>query len=222
MANLKFLFFALIIYLSTVQCYTQNNSLSIAAYGGQNYSSMRGTSYIDDNHTIKTGFLGGLLVNYKISDIISFQTELVFERKGSSSDGYEIKDIDNYSLGFLYGGDYHYDYLKIPILLNLSIGRNLIFSLNAGTYFSYLVNQNDDYSSVVFSNEQNMYPAKSLDFGIVTGLGLEIPLNNNVSMLFEGRNNFGLFDIGDIPAFYDHGSIKHNSIVITGGLKYHL
>ena len=220
MKNGKHIFFAVVICFITNQSYTQNSLFSIGAFGGQNFSTMRGTSYIDDNHTNKTGFTGGLTFNYQINDILSFQPEIVFERKGSTAPSYEIRDLEGYSLGFLYGGDYHYDYLTIPLLLNVSIGKNLKLFVNLGSYLSYLINQTDDYSTVVIGNTNNMYPAKSFDFGIVTGIGFEIPLNENVSLFFEGRNNLGLLDIGDIPSFYDHGPIKHNSIAIMGGLKY--
>jgi len=225
MEILRFLVLLIIIQSSALESvFTQNSSLSIGAFGGLNNSSMRGTKYIDDNHTSKIGFTGGISLNFKINDFISFQPEMIFERKGSSSQDYEIliRDFNNSLVpGGIFGGDFHYDYLTIPLLLKISTLSNPRLFVNIGSYFSYLVNQTNHYGLISHSNSSDFtYPAKPFDFGIVTGIGIEIPLNKNVIFSFEGRNNLGLFDIGDIPAYYDFGSIKHNSFAIIVALKH--
>lgn len=196
----------------------QDSSISIGVSGGQNYNTMRGTPFFDEYHKTKTGFLGGFYLSYKITKNIKIRTELLYEIKGSSAEIYNLTDIEGFSIG-LYRGDFHYEYLSLPLLFNPTFGNNLRIFANVGPYFSFLIMQKDDMG-VTVTESAPLYPAKSMDFGLITGLGILIPLNENVSISIEGRNSLGLFDIGDIPVFYDHGAIKHNSIGVIGSLIY--
>lgn len=197
----------------------QDNSISIGVLGGQNYSTMRGTPFFDEFHESKTGFLGGLYISYNFGNFLNFRTELLYELKGSSSAIYQLNDIDGYPMG-TYGGDFHYEYISVPMLFNPIYGNNLKVFANIGPYFSYLYRQEDVASSIVISKIPPIYPAKLFDIGLISGLGFLIPLNQNVSISIEGRNSLGLIDIGDIPERYDHGAIKNNSFGVIGSLLY--
>ena len=60
------------------------------------------------------------------------------------------------------------------------------------------------------------YLANKFDFGLSTGLGVDIPISGSIILKIEVRNNLGL-----LP-FWEVGDAKPNSIVLIFRLNYRL
>ncbi len=189
--------------------------------GGPGLTSMRGNSVLESTRESGFGFSGAFFFQRNTAGILSFRTNLAYERKGSSWSG-PVTDDQGNSLGQM-TAHFNYDYLTVPLLVRASFGNKIRFFVNAGPYFSYLVNQTNvfkgDQIKTVKQDETFLY--KRYDIGITTGAGVAVPVGTKLSINFEVRNNLGLFDISVFPTPH-YAPIKHNSTHFLFGVGYTL
>jgi hypothetical protein len=135
----------------------------------------------------KTGFAGGIFLDWGITPLFGIQPELLYVQDGSKTDFLEV----DWQLKF--------NYLQVPVLakVDLPIGGTLIPVLYAGPYVSLLLDSKltleaDNNSATVGLTDYT----KSYDAGFVFGAGLEFGVGPG-KMTLEGRYNLGLTEIDD-------------------------
>ncbi|WP_297831253.1 porin family protein [uncultured Rikenella sp.] len=104
---------------------------------GMNVSSMTKTTY--SKARIRGSF--GLMVGYKINDLIGLQAEALYSLQGSKVDNNE-KDI------------YSYNYVKIPVLAKVYLIGGL--NLEAGVAFNWLVKAQQKWNSSSYDTNGNV------------------------------------------------------------------
>lgn len=154
--------------------------------GGVNIANIYGEDPGDETDS-KTGFAGGIFVDWGITPLFGIQPELLYVQNGSRSD--------------FFGGDLFlkFNYLQVPVLakVDLPVGGSLIPVLYAGGYASLLL---DSKLVAEVEGEGGTLGlkdyTKSYDAGLVFGVALDFSAGTG-TMTIEGRYNLGMVEIDD-------------------------
>jgi hypothetical protein len=209
----------LAITLSTT-AFAQDYKYELGMQGGPNLTKMRFTftALQSTTHPQVAGG-GGLFLQYNINKTFSLRIDPTLDRLATTSGKNALTDANGNIIRYddLH---YHYDYLSIPLLFRAGIGHKVRYFLNIGPSFNFLLNQKliiKGYDpKPIITNNTNQYQA--FNFGIVTGLGIAIPIKERFSLSFELRNNYGLSNINKNTD--KSFSIKTNSTSLLIGFAY--
>jgi len=141
---------------------------------GFNFAQFDGDDVESDDIEYNTGVIFGVSYDHYFSDKWSLKARLNYDQKGA-------KDA---SLGNL-----NLNYITVPINANWHFGKRKRWFLNFGPYVGFLVSANALGLDVKDS-------VKSTDFGFNTGIGIKIPMGNNLHFFIEssGQSGFGTVD----------------------------
>ena len=198
----------------------QTNKFEVGLEMGPSLISLRGNDILENHKDLSFGFSSGLTFQYNFPKFLSIRTNISFERKGLTTKGMATDEYGN-EIGEI---TFHsnFNYLTVPLLGRLTIGKKIKFFVNAGPYVGYLIKQKDvteafgDNPKTETDNTDNF---EKLDFGITTGLGASFPIYNRLLISLEIRNNLGLTNISSVPVVND-GVIKTNSTNFLIGVAY--
>lgn len=213
-----------LVFLLPVLMLAQVGKYALGIEGGPSLISMRGNPANDTINSPAISFAGGIFFQYPLQKIISIRANLVFERKGAvafgeiwvTDDDGNIKGVSKYNVHT------NFDYLSTSVLLRATFGKKIRYFVSAGPYFGYLTKltfsaKYSDFfpdSTIVDSNF-----TKRFDTGVVTGLGISVPVTKKNSISCELRNNLGLYDLSKSPAT---GKLKTNSTNFLISFSYML
>ena len=147
-----------------------------------------------DNHF---GFQAGGFANIGVSDLISFQPELLYSQKGAQS-----KDSD---MGFTAESKTTFHYIDVPLLLHVN-ADGLFFE--AGPQLGFLAGQKSKTTVSGNGMSRSMESTETdglrkLDIGYIAGLGYQL----------ESGLSFGVRYNGGITSLADEGDAKvRNSV----------
>lgn len=218
MKHLSILFTAIFLsYFSTAQ----DCKFELGLQGGPNLTNMRYESYlIQSNRYPQIAGMGGLFVQYNISNMFALRMDPAFERLANNSGEINYTDPSGNIIGT---GiiRFHYDYVTVPVLLRACIGNKIKYFLNAGPSLSFLLGQKtitDSPRGNSTTTNTNNY--KTLNFGLTGGIGMAIPIKEKFSLSFELRNNYGLSNI--YVSSSSNSAIKTNATSLLVGFSYKL
>ncbi len=127
------------------------------------------------------GFNAGASGDFYFSDRWSFKAKMIFDQKGWSGDD---------PFGELGAGDYHLNYLTIPLMANWHFGKTRNWYLNAGPYAGFLMSASQS------TNNADIKPRfNSTDFGLAFGIGVKFPIAQNAKLFLEYDGQSGLSNI---------------------------
>ncbi len=153
---------------------------------------------------LKSNFLAGLLIGggieFDISKNVAIEIDALYFQKGSTIIADEVI-ISNYDLSEL----------SFPILIKIKPSSGLPAYLLGGGELSFILTHELDGTNITED-------AKTLDYGLVAGGGVEIKLKNSIVYL-EGRYHLGLKNITKTTWPWQIESIKPNAIVLLWGIK---
>jgi hypothetical protein len=155
----------------------------------------------DVNLDSRTTFTGGAFANFQLGETFFVQPELLYAPKGAkeSEAGTEAT--------------FELDYFEIPLLLGAEfpIGDGLTPHVFAGPEVAFeigcQITGEEGGVSASFDCEDFGLETKSVDFGLVFGAGVGIPLGG-FELVIDGRYDLGLTDIDDSD---DEGSAKNRA-----------
>ncbi|MBV9962943.1 MAG: PorT family protein [Parafilimonas sp.] len=168
-------------FVLTISAAVSAQSLHIGAKVGANLGKIDGESFKNE---YKIGYLLGAYVDLGIGKSWGIEPELLFSQTNATIDS-GWKAIYQDAPSSVIGSKAHFNYLSVPILLNLNAGKLLTFQL--GPQFSILMNKD----SKLTTNVGNA--VKSGDLAAVLGARLNIGAINAFA-----RYNIGLNKINDI------------------------
>jgi hypothetical protein len=216
--NMKRLAFLFTIVLLSVIVKGQNGVIEVGFEGAPSISFLRGNEILSNNSKLRIGFSCGFFFQYNISRRFSLRSIIAFEQKGSS---YSFTNIDTNGYSTVIKGYSNFNYITIPILFRTTFGDKLKFFMDIGPFVGYLISQKNIYKNDFYAPASTYSQYIPFDLGLSCGLGVEIPVTNNLLISCEIRDNLGLLNIGK-GEVYNDGSIKTNSTNLLIGFAYKL
>ena len=165
---------------------------------GGNRVSYVGNTLLNPDVDIKSLYPSnvGISLKYNISNLISLNTNLMYQTKGAKLNSTEIVG----GFGVLeYSSKLKNYYITLPIITKFNFNND--FSLNAGIYSSYLIEIIQEVSvkgtdidffeiNQLTDNQNNGY--QRFDFGLILGNGFSYALNNKTHFTFDANLEYGL------------------------------
>lgn len=176
------------IMLLSVTTVLQAQSIRFGIKGGANFANQNGDTppEFESKESI-TSYHVGLVSEIKLVDRFAIQPELLYSTQGAS-----YKNIDEEFKNEL-------GYLSIPVLAKIYLSESL--SLELGPQASFLLS---DRKNVDFGD------AKTFEFGVVGGLGLNITKN----LFVQARYGLGLTEASK------EADIKNSTIQLSAGIMF--
>ena len=179
--------------------------LSIATLGGDDAGD------VDS----RTGLNVGGFLNVPVAGIVGVQLGAGFTEKGSQET----------ELGVDW--EFALDYFEVPLLLTLSppMTGNVGFHFLIGPALSFRASctasgrQGGVQVSLDCKHPDIGAPLKSFDLGAMAGVGLEIGVASNISLVIDGFYNLGLTKIDDSGVDDD---VKNRALSVLAGLSFSL
>ena len=215
--NIAFLF---VFFASVALLQAQNDYWHVGIEGGPSRATLRGNSYLEDDHTSRLGMGIGMAAEKELNEHISIRTGLMYEVKGSALE-IDAYDDTGYKTGTI-NSETSFEVLSVPVLFRYRFGKNLKPFVNAGFFGSYLLKA---YYEIEPHGEFDGYyedvteTMKSFDIGLSAGIGATYPLGFHLKLSGEIRHNKGLLNISDVEVI-DDGSIKTDATYFLIGLSY--
>jgi hypothetical protein len=166
---------------------------SVGLEGGPVMTFLWGNKEIRENYDPAAAFSGGITFLYQLLGKSHLKTGLFFDRRGGKED-YAITFDQTYSWRVYH----HYNYLSVPLLTYISLGKKGRLFADTGLSFDFLLKMKtiahslDGYGTQKDDKTENSY---RFNLGILIGLGWSYPLREHLALSMEIRNNLGLFNV---------------------------
>jgi hypothetical protein len=200
----------------------------VEIFGGVSSLSIRGSDEVGEGRQSMFRLNGGINFKYNFNDQIGLLSGLDYSLKG----GRQIIDViyyDEMSNTEKTGQNEYineYRYLILPLFIRYKFLKKRLLFVEVGGYYGFLRRANTTltllYSGYTHtSNDTESYERS--DFGILGGLGLNLPIRNKLSVLLKITTNMGLADISNLdPQMFTHDVIKTNSSSFLAGINLKL
>lgn len=193
--------------------HSQDKKFRFGAKAGVNFATFSGD--IEDAKT-KVGFHIGVLAEYAFTENLSIQPELLYSTQGTKG---EYAGIDD---GLIYEGEFtdKVTYINLPILVKYNNLGTKGLSIGVGPQIGFLLSADEEYDET-FDGETDSGEfdwkdnAKSIDVGVVLGVGYEIDMGAFV----EARYNLGLTNVNDAEDADDF-EFKNSVFQVSVGYKF--
>ncbi len=126
-------------------------------------------------------------IDYYFSDRWSLKGKVIYDQKGW--DG-EIYFGPGFWIRSEYDKIYELNYITVPIMANFHFGKKRNWYVDFGPYLGFLLDAENTTTSMSITNVFN-----PIDVGFAYGIGVKIPLNNNLTVFFEIDEQGGLKNI---------------------------
>ena len=200
----KSYFFRFIFCLFLLGTLVINAQVNVSAKAGFNISNFTG----DDTEDLETksGVIAGIGLQYKLTNSISLEPELLFTMKGATNS--EVGRTNELSL----------NYFEVPVIISYSFPlKPLEPSLFVGPAIGFNISANMEQT--VNGNQETIDISdnvKTIDYGLSLGGGIDFSLGNN-KIGIEGRYTMGLSSFDDSP---EEADLKNSTISILALITF--
>jgi hypothetical protein len=186
-----------------LQSRAQDRKVEIGATAAPSLTFLYGND-IAQNTGQTIGFAAGASFQYNFTRLISLHTEILYERKGNGGKVTYTDAVGNPT--FTRYVFQNIDYVSIPVLARVSVGKKVKFIAEAGPYVGIFAQAAQDIHDPL----TNKIYLKKIDAGASVGLGISIPIKDKFAFNIEARNNTGLLNISTLPVYHD-GTLRTNT-----------
>ncbi|KDN54281.1 porin family protein [Flavobacterium seoulense] len=165
----------------------QAQSIRFGVKGGVNFANQYGDGFPDVDKEGITSYHAGLVSEIKLMDRFAIQPELLYSTQGATYKN-AVEEFKN-ELG----------YLSIPVLAKIYLSESV--SLELGPQASFLLNERNDF---------DVEDAKTFEFAVVGGLGLNITKN----LFVQARYGLGLTEASK------EADIKNSTFQLSAGIMF--
>jgi len=198
---------------SIINCNSLMGQVKFGLKAGMNMETQSELGQLWDNDEVNTGFLVGGTAEYALTNKLSLQTEVNFQRKGEKTEK-EVSGTQSDIRREL-------NYINVPLLVKgnwtSELGLPEKWSLfgYAGPYYGYLVSAKDKIK-VNGSTENTDITDESVksDWGAVFGGGVTYKLAKG-SVFADLRYDMGLYKIND-----DNSDLRNKSLSLCIGYNF--
>ena len=165
------------------------SQIYIGATGGLMSSSLSGDAPEDASYSGKTGFSGGLIADFTLTEDIVLSIQPRYLQKGTSV----AYDVGEYELRDSLTATF--DYVSLPVMVKItSLNKRIYFS--SGLDFGYLMNSTVE--NIVDGSTKDVNELiKNYDISATFGFGVNIPIGSPIISL-ELRYMQSLLNLSDI------------------------
>lgn len=129
-------------------------------------------------------------------------------------------------------GSHQYEYLTLPILARFSFGQKAHFFFNTGLFVGVSTKQRESVEGTMYypyaggtateykSTSNSIPDFQPIDFGLVGGLGIEVPIKKKWNVSLEIRDNFGV--INAINQNNYSRTVRTHALNLLFGVSYKL
>ncbi len=162
---------------------------SIGVQSGINFSYIS-LPYEQYTVTLITGFMGGVQIEMQLSDLMSFNPQLLYVRKGFK---YVLVDYNLTPIPAIVNIDQELDYIQIPLIMTFKVGVHSIHPFvfagpDVGVKIGNRSKGTVDYRPDPELDNREIEP---FDLAFDGGAGLEIPINQQLAITGSVRYSFG-------------------------------
>jgi|TARA_R110002020_G_scaffold103640_3_gene242839 opacity protein-like surface antigen len=206
---MKVFFIAGLFVIFSVSTVFAQKELTFSAHVGTNYSNFVDSDFFGFDYKYGVSYTVGAGLEIGLNEPWSLVTGLLYDRKVvnleytifiQSEMGNEVVDFsDSFTFNYLVVpamGRYTFENEKTPLFIN------------AGLYTGYLAK-----TTLSFDGTTSGY--NSIDGGIALGAGMHIPLSEEINLILEIRDYFGLTDINSGP-----NTDNLNSVQLLLGISF--
>lgn len=156
----------------------------------------------NDNTSMKTGFMGGGLMGYDVSDQFGFRLEALYVNKGA--------EIEDPSGAF----NINLDFIEVPLLfvMHMTPDAAAVLDLFAGPTLAFNINAEQDDIDISDQTE-------SFELGAAIGLGIEYKLTS-MSILGDVRYSLGATDLASVDDPTQDFEAKSRGFGVMAGLLF--
>lgn len=176
----------------------------------------------DDVREYRAGFTAGVFLDYRITETIAIQPEILYTRKGVKSNLYD---------GFVrFDMDVSFDYVELPIVIKYVFrpGERFRPWLYAGPSFAYCLGSEIEFTLWWFSASVDFSSlAHTTDFGMLAGAGFSYPLGRGAvtfdarfQRMFTNAIISGDFEIDGSTQTISEDDFKHFGFVFMAGYAF--
>lgn len=167
----------------------------------------------------KTGFLGGIGIEFALNKNVAFELEGLYFQKGSTFDLL-------FYMPFPGKETYNMNGISFPLLVRVKFLPRPFPYVTGGSEFSLILSHSRmikkyTIGGYIETREDLLKYTKKIDFGLVFGIGFELKVSN-VLCFFEGRYNLGQRNLHTWPPeiiYLYPPKIKTCALQIIGGFK---
>jgi hypothetical protein len=163
---------------------------------------------------------GGVSVSLPLGPKVSFDTDLLYARKGTKA---KVKFMDDMGQPYMMYETWHMDYIVASPMLRLrasSLGASPY--VLAGGEIGYLIKSwsLQEAPSTHYKKEiDRMEQTARFDYGVTLGGGVDIPLHNDAFLFVEGRYVWGLTDV-DVTQYIAPVTTRSRAFYVFGGFRF--
>lgn len=187
-------------------------------------------SYVSGKYALvklrkKLGLIAGISCQFNFKNHWSLRGILSYEKQGFR--GPETIGVEDSLTGASFGlvsPFINWNYLKMPVLIQYTLGKSIKYQFGIGPYFAYLLNHKDKIrgenikTMVVYKERGDI---STIDAGVTFNLGILYPIKPKFSCFINVRYDWGLYNILR-PGTANSISIKNRSIGLLLGMQYSL
>lgn len=218
-----------------------SQTTSIGIYGGINSSGINGVYDAHGYGTTQTKNIickqFGVLFSYSLTKQISIFIDPSYIEKG-----FEYDQGEMHTGGPSFSGTNNIKYINVPVTLKLGLFKKQFIYIRAGGYMSFLLSAkiddkisypNPDIPSEA-TNEEINEDLNSSVFGIISGIGCDIPLFDKIHLIGDVSYQLDLSNaLKDNPPAYlwnskeegiyvNTNNIRNRSVVFSLGIAYQI
>lgn len=180
---------------------------------------------------VYNGGMLGVSYQYNFTKLVALHIETNYERKGDiwySTGGWDSPNSFRESYAFD-----RTSYITVPVTARLSFGKTIKFFVNGGLYAGLQISSKRVVSDtrytpvidVAITDKTTVTDitrdVRIMDGGVVTGLGLFLPVGKRAAFTLEARNNVGFANLNANTGLYQN-KFYNNSTVVLLGLSFAL
>jgi hypothetical protein len=163
---------------------------------------------LNEAYDPKIGLSGGVGASFGISDKLTFNAQLLYERKGEKGD-IEFRDQNNSPLGeaevFL-----RLNSLSIPVTIGYEFGDKVRMQIAGGVFVGTFLSQ-----KYTLNEQKEDADFKKLDLGATFAFTIYLPVNEKCDIKIGLQDNLGLADLSK-----SEYSIRTNALNLFVGTSF--
>jgi len=176
----------------------------------------------EQDKSFKTGFTGGVFLNYSITENFSLQPELLYTQKGVKDNLYDGLFTVDLTASF--------DYIELPVLAKYTFmpQKNFRPNIFGGPSVAFTMSSELEVSALLFSAEIDFSDLTHItDFGIVAGGGFDYSIGKGMivcdARFYIGFTNVilsGDFEIDGSTQTIDEDDFKNYGFSLMAGYGF--